>query len=138
MPTIATLALSQLFGVILKEGEPIVEAQVLAQIRKTIDHQVPKVAKNDEDHGWSSTHQGDPRNDYAGDILAKRADNALFVFGKSLPGNVTDFIRDTLSPGITPGVRAQIDENTSAAEIATLVGDALYGKAVELAESVGP
>lgn len=130
--SLAGLALSQLFNL----GKPLAVEEAVQQVEAAVNDRKDNVAKNDREHGWSATNVGDPKNDYPGDALSKRLDNALFVYGMALPGKVTDGIRDALSPSITPGLRAQVDENTTPEEIAELVGNALIEEVRKLAGKV--
>ena len=111
--SLAGLALARLFDLAIEHGKPIVTAEILRQIRLAIDSKIDNCVENDERDGWTNENVGDPLNDYPGDPLAKRIDNFLFLFGKSLPGRVTDFIRDNASPVITPAIRALVDPATA-------------------------
>lgn len=133
--SLGSLALARLFDLAIKEGKPIVTAEVLQQVRAILNDRVDNAAQNDERDGWTWDEVKDPSNDYAGDSRAKRIDNMIFLLGKSLPGKVTDFVRDATSPTITPALRAIQSDAWTATDLAQRVADALYDMAETLAES---
>ena len=133
---LGALALARLFDLAIEHGRPIAEAEVLAGVRKLLDERLDNVIANDARDGWSNTAVGDLKNDYPGDALDKRIDNCIFLFGKALPGRITDSIRDAVSPTVTPKVRAQLGADPTGAVIAAAVAEALYDEAAALVASV--
>lgn len=130
---LAGLALAELFGIAVKSGKPIVTDLILDQISDYLAGRKARVVKEDAADGWSSTEIGDPKNDYAGDVVSKRIDNFFFLYGKALPGTATDFLRDVLSERNTPAIRERVDENTSPGLLADLVANAIYAECAALA-----
>jgi hypothetical protein len=128
MAGLGAIAIAKLFDLALEHGKPLAVDQLKAQVRRAIEDRQDNVAKQDAAQ-WGAGQQGDPKNDFPGDLLSRRLDNALFLYGKALPGKATDFIRDALSPAITPGLRAQVDENVTSERVAELVGAALVAEA---------
>lgn len=121
MNPILSLALSQLFGIALDAGDEL----ALEQFERVIQDRRDNVLANDERDGWTNEKAADSKNDFPGDALAKRIDNFFFLYGKSLPGKGTDFIRDFLSARHTPTLRAQVDATATREELADLVGEAI-------------
>lgn len=134
---IVALALSELYGIVLKEGEPLLESAVVKGIKTTLAHKLPKAAQESQANGWSYSTQGDPNNDYPGDIPSKWADDFLFLFGKALPGKATDLIRDFTSPLITPSVRGKITPEMTALQVGQLVADELVADAADALRRLG-
>lgn len=133
---LATLALAQLFHLAVDEGKPILKAEVLGGIRQMLDDRLDNVVKNDQRDGWTNTHVSDPHNDYPGTPREKRIDNMFFLYGKALPGKLTDKIRDILSERDTPALSAKLGPDPSGQEIAVAVGDAIYAEAEDIAGKV--
>lgn len=129
------LLVAEFFDLAVDKAKPLAVEAVLAQVDRLLQQRLPKVIANDAADGWTNTHVGDPLNDYPGDAISKRLDNFLFLFGKKLPGRATDFLRDQVSPYITPALRPQCTEATTGAEMAQMVADAIYGEVKSLLEA---
>lgn len=123
------LMLAHFWDIALQRGVPLAEQGLDDLIEAKVEHLIHKTAKDSLNAGWSWDHQADKKNDYPGDIPSKWIDDFIYRFGKALPGPVTDFIRDEISPDITPGIRAQITEASTHEQVATLVGTALKDNA---------
>lgn len=129
---LVALGIGELFDLAKSQvgpAEEAVEAKVLLGVRHKLDHLLPGAVKTSIKNGWSFTAQGDPLNDFNGDIPSKWADDFLYLFGKPLPGKFTDAIRDALSPQITPGIRARMTPQTTHQQLGEMVADALYANA---------
>lgn len=117
---------------------PLLEQFAVDELRRFLDGRADNMAKNDRDNGWSAENIGDPRNDYVGDVLSKRADNMLFVLAAQLPGRLSDGFRDGLSPVVTPLVRESIDATSTPEEIASLVVERVCEIAEAALDAVTP
>lgn len=128
----AALALQSLFGIAVDQLKPVAVDEALLRIRAAIDARVDNMARADRKAGWSATEVGNDKNDYPGDVLAKRCDSHLFVLAQQLPGKMSDAFRDWISPSVTPHVRARITEESTAEEIAQAVADEVYAVAEDI------
>ena len=122
----------------LKIITPFLEELTLDGIRSLVNGRVDNIVSSQKARKWSPTHQGDPANDWPGDILAKQADDALFVMAQQAPGLFTDKFRDGMSPLVTPGVRAKIDENSTYEEIAQAAADGVNRVFEQVVQAVTP
>lgn len=120
------LALQNLLGVAIDKLEPIAVDAGLAKIRAALDANVEHIAKHQEQKGWGGGKIGDSHNDWQGDAIAKQCDDALFVLAMVLPGDVTDWFRDHVSPLVTPQARAMLTESSTGTEIVQAEIDQLY------------
>jgi hypothetical protein len=108
---IVALAFSELFKIAeaeLPELKKAGERFSIEAFDAYLTREIPKVVANDKKDGWSNTKSGDTHNDYTrpdgseASVLEKRIDNMQFLFGKVLPGKITDKIRDFSSEDATP------------------------------------